>query len=334
MIAVIIFTVVLFLSYSNGANDNFKGVATLYGSNTATYRFSLQWTSVFTFLGAALSVILATTLIKKFSGKGLIAEDIINTHRFVIAVALAAAATVLLASRIGMPVSTTHALIGSLVGAGLIAVGMQLHFQQLGKSFLLPLLLSPLIAALFSFLFYSFLHRIRLQTGIEKEICFCKPVTVVQTLNPQMQLLAAAPVVMADGEMCKEKYSGKLIGIPLQSFVRNAHFFSAATVCFARGLNDAPKIAGLLLLLHLGDMRLALLAIAIAMVVGGLLHSKKIAETMSKKITPLNEGQAFSANFITGGMVVAASFFWIACFHYTCKCRFNFWNRFENRENK
>ena len=48
-------------SYSNGANDNFKGVATLYGSNTATYRFSLQWTSVFTFLGAALSCLLYTS---------------------------------------------------------------------------------------------------------------------------------------------------------------------------------------------------------------------------------------------------------------------------------
>lgn len=308
MITIVIITVVLFLSYSNGANDNFKGVATLYGSNTASYRLSLLWTSVFTFLGAALSVILAAALIKKFSGKGLIAEEVISTHRFVVAVALAAATTVLSASRIGMPVSTTHALIGSLIGAGLIAIGTQIQFQQLGKAFLLPLLLSPVLSAVLSFLLYSALHLVRLRSGIQKEICVCKPVVAVQTINSGMHVIASSPVIIADGEKCKEEYAGKLIGIPLQPAVRAGHFFSAATVCFARGLNDAPKIAGLLLLLHLNDMRLALLSIAIAMIAGGLLHSKKIAETMSKKITPLNQGQAFSANFITGSMVVAASF--------------------------
>ncbi len=309
MTTILIILVVLFLAYSNGANDNFKGVATLYGSNTASYRLSLQWTSIFTFLGAMLSVILATTLIKKFSGKGLVAEDVISTYRFVIAVGLGAAATVSLASRFGMPVSTTHALIGSLVGAGFIAVGTHLQVQQVGKAFLLPLLLSPLAAAFCSYLLYSLFHNVRVQTGIKKEICFCKPVLVPQPIGSGMKVLASGPLIVADNGKCEEIYAGKIFGIRLQPSVKAAHFFSAAVVCFARGLNDAPKIAGLLLLLHLGDMRLSLLGIAVAMVIGGWLHSRKIAETMSKNITPLNQGQAFSANVITGGMVVAASVF-------------------------
>ncbi|MES2775849.1 MAG: inorganic phosphate transporter [Bacteroidota bacterium] len=309
MIAVILIAAVVFLSYANGANDNFKGVATLYGSNTASYRFSLLWTSVFTFLGASLSVILAATLIKNFSGKGLLPEDVINTNSFVIATAMAAASTVFVASKIGMPVSTTHALIGGLVGAGLLAAGSQVHFDKLGKAFMMPLLLSPLVAGLLSFLLYSVLHRIRVRKEISKELCVCyaKPLAPIANLNTIA--IVSSPLIIAESQSCEAIYAGKIIGIPIQATVKNAHFLSAAVVCFSRGLNDAPKIAGLLLLLHMSDMRLALLGIAVAMIIGGLLHSKKIAGTMSKNITSLNHGQAFSANFITGCLVLAASFF-------------------------
>ncbi len=38
----------LFVAYANGANDNFKGVATLYGSGTVSYRTALGWATVTT----------------------------------------------------------------------------------------------------------------------------------------------------------------------------------------------------------------------------------------------------------------------------------------------
>ena len=43
---------VAFLAYSNGANDNFKGVASLYGSGTVTYRVALAWATAATFAGS------------------------------------------------------------------------------------------------------------------------------------------------------------------------------------------------------------------------------------------------------------------------------------------
>jgi PiT family inorganic phosphate transporter len=43
---------VLFLAYANGANDNFKGVATLLGSRTAGYRKALSWATVTTLAGS------------------------------------------------------------------------------------------------------------------------------------------------------------------------------------------------------------------------------------------------------------------------------------------
>ena len=112
---------VLFLAYSNGANDNFKGVATLFGSGTCTYRLALIWATVTTLAGSLLALVLAAGLVDAFKGKGLVPDDVTQQPAFVLAVALGAALTVFLATITGLPVSTTHALTGGLVGAGLVA---------------------------------------------------------------------------------------------------------------------------------------------------------------------------------------------------------------------
>ncbi|MCA9195831.1 MAG: inorganic phosphate transporter, partial [Planctomycetales bacterium] len=115
MIATILLAV-LCLAYANGANDNFKGVATLFGSGTTDYRRALAWGTVTTLLGSLTAVLLANTLLKSFSGRGLVDADLAATVDYGAAVALGAGLTVLLATRIGMPISTTHSLVGTLVG--------------------------------------------------------------------------------------------------------------------------------------------------------------------------------------------------------------------------
>src|SRR5919106_2975270 len=106
----------LSLAYANGANDNFKGVATLFGSGTTDYRRALAWATATTFLGSLAAVLLAGKLLKNFSGKGLVDDSLMTNADYTAAVALGAALTVLLATRLGMPISTTHSLVGSLVG--------------------------------------------------------------------------------------------------------------------------------------------------------------------------------------------------------------------------
>jgi PiT family inorganic phosphate transporter len=56
------------------------------------------------------------------------------------------------------------------------------------------------------------------------------------------------------------------------------------------------------------------------MITGGLVHSKRIAVTMSKKLTEMNPGQAFTANFITGIIVFGASKFGmpVSTTHVSC----------------
>jgi inorganic phosphate transporter, PiT family len=91
-------------------------------------------------------VFLAQELLKTFSGRGLVPEALTASPAFVVAVALGTGLTVVLATRLGLPISTTHGLTGALVGAGFVAVGGQVNLAGLGKAFLLPLLLSPLLA--------------------------------------------------------------------------------------------------------------------------------------------------------------------------------------------
>jgi inorganic phosphate transporter, PiT family len=69
-------------------------------------------------------------------------------------VAIGAGLTVLLATLTGFPISTTHSLIGGLIGAGLTAVGDQVNFGALASGFLAPLLFSPLMVVVLSAVAY------------------------------------------------------------------------------------------------------------------------------------------------------------------------------------
>ena len=105
----------------------------------------------------------------------------------------------------------------------------------------------------------------------------------------------------------EETYSITFFGIPLQRIINGLHYVSSGIVSFARGLNDTPKIVGLLLIIKALDIQWGMIAIAITMALGGLINAKKVGVTMSKKITPMNSGQGFTANTITGILVTTAS---------------------------
>src|SRR4051794_36474245 len=135
MVPIALFLATCFHAYSNGAIDNFKGVASLYGSKTCGYRTAITWATLATFAGSITSIFLAQSLLKKFSGKGLVPDAIVGSPQFLLAVVLGAAITVILATRLGFPISTTHGLMGAIVGSGLVAVGKGVNFASLGKGF-------------------------------------------------------------------------------------------------------------------------------------------------------------------------------------------------------
>ncbi len=263
MLLISLFLATLFLAYSNGANDNFQGVATLFGSRTTSYQTAILWATFTTLAGAVAATFLASTLVKNFSGKGLVPDAIANAPEFHIAVAIAAGLTVLIAALMGFPISTTHSLTGAIIGAGLVAIGLKVNFSALGTSFILPLLLSPIIA-------------IPLGAGIYSLSAY---------INSKFKL----PVN--------------------RKMINTYHFISAGIISFARGLNDTPKIVSLILIIEYFSIQGGMITIAIAMALGGLLNSQKVAVTMSTKITSMNHSQGLSANIVTGVLVIAASWF-------------------------
>ncbi|WP_175454194.1 inorganic phosphate transporter [Algoriphagus alkaliphilus] len=125
-------------SYSHGSNANFKGFATLYGSRKLSYKMAIIWATITTFLGSLAAIILAVSLVKSFSGRGLVPDSIVSDPIFAVSVAMGAALTVILATKIGMPVSSTHAMVGAWgESAWPFQVGMWLFPNWLLSSFFL-----------------------------------------------------------------------------------------------------------------------------------------------------------------------------------------------------
>src|SRR5258708_16484407 len=88
-------------------------------------------------------MVLAQSLLTKFSGKGIVPDQIVGSEFFLLAVSLGAGLTVLVATLKGFPVSTTHALTGAIVGGGLVAVGTGVDGLSVGTGVPPPPPLSP-----------------------------------------------------------------------------------------------------------------------------------------------------------------------------------------------
>lgn len=247
-----------FVAFTNGANANFKGVASLYASGTATLRTAGLWGTAATFAGSVAALFLARGLLDSFGGRGLVPDDLIASPRFVAAVALGGAFTSFFATRLGFPVSTTHALVGALVGAGLVGAG-EVRFNVLGWQFLYPLFFSPFVASAAGAAVYLLLRACRLAP------------------DRRTPLLDAL------------------------------HFLTAGAASFARGLNDTPKMAALMLAVPGVGVSGAFLLVAALIALGGLLDIRRVAETLGKKITDMNPGQGFAASLVTAGLVTTAS---------------------------
>lgn len=295
------------LAYANGANDNFKGVATLFGSGISDYKKALNWGTAMTFAGSVAAVWLAASLVATFSGKQIVSPDTLALPGFATAVVMAAAATVLIATRIGAPISTTHALVGALLGTGFAAPESAINWSKVSASIFLPLAIGPLLAIASAMLLYSLLTRLRSVLGITRETCVCVGNEWVPQANGTA--LGKISVVVENQQVCQERYSGAMFGISAQTLLDRLHYLSAGLVSFARGVNDTPKIVALMLLAAplTGQGMGAFVGVGVVIALGGLLGAQRVAQTLSKKITAMNPGQGLTANLITSVLVMSAS---------------------------
>jgi inorganic phosphate transporter, PiT family len=309
---ILIVSAMLFVAYANGANDNFKGVATLFGSGTTDYRKALWWATITTLAGSVTALFLAAELISLFQGKGFLPPFLTQSQPFLTAVILGAALTVFLAAKMGIPISTTHSLTGALFGGGFVAAGLQLGFHTLLTSFFLPLVVSPLLAMMLATFGYPLSSRVLRTVGFSRESCVCiGSAAVPEAVTPEgvvmSQSVISLRVIADDQAVCAQPGFGTWFGWNGQKMLDAGHFLSAGAVSFARGLNDTPKIVALGLVAGTFDATWSFILAAAAIAIGGLISAGKMAETLSKRITGMDPDQGFLANLVTSFLVVFAS---------------------------
>ncbi len=293
----------LFVGFSNGANDNFKGFATVWGSDTLTYRRALILATVATLLGSLMSLSLSQSLIQQFSGKGLVPDRVAANPTFIVSVAMAAASTVLVATRMGLPISTTHALIGGLVGAGWATGSGIVYFGQLTHAFVLPLLVSPIVAGVIGFAAYRLLRLRKNEND-----CACIAASSSEaTVSGAAVLRIAPPRLVVDTNAHCDRLAEPLVRVPISHALDRFHLLSAASICFARAVNDTPKLAALLVAARLSDGKASIVVIAAVMAAGGLLYARRVAQTMSQRMVKMDHVQGLAANVITATLVIFAS---------------------------
>ena len=301
------------LAFANGANDVSKAIATLVGSGVTNYRSAIVWGTVWTVAGAALAAFVAGSMINTFA-HGLLQAGTTIEPAVTVAVSTGAMAWILFAARTGLPISTTHALIGAIVGTGLIAfAGEGLIWSAIGKKIALPLLVSPFLALTVSLLVHP---AVRALARKWEGACLCvmpasRALVSIDARGSTRTLLQAtsfgSPVMAVPSQCDRVGLQGLVVGLD------TIHWISSGLASFARGTNDAPKIVAMLLLgsatttwPSLSSQVAAFGGVAIAMGLGSYLGGRRVTEVLAEKVTRMDHSEGLSANLTTSGLVLAS----------------------------
>lgn len=312
-ISLLALVLVFALAFANGANDVSKAIATLVGSGVTDYRSAIAWGTVWTVVGAVLATFVASGMIKTFS-HGLVQAGTIIEPAVTLAVLTGAIAWVLFASRTGLPVSTTHALTGAIVGTGFVAfAGEGLIWSAIGKKIALPLLLSPFLAFALSLLIHP---AVRALARKWEGACLCvmpasRALVAIDPRGGTRTLFQTAhfgqPVIAVPAQCDRAGLQGLVVGLD------TIHWISSGLASFARGTNDAPKIVAMLLLgsataawPSVSSQLAAFGGVAIAMGLGSYFGGLGVTEVLAEKVTKMNHAEGLSANLTTSSLVLVS----------------------------
>jgi inorganic phosphate transporter, PiT family len=306
-----LFALVLALAFANGTNDVSKAIATLVGSGITNYQTAIVWGTVWTVFGACVSGVVASAMVKTFSS-GLIAPGTATPPTLALAVLTGAMIWVLVASHTSLPVSTTHALMGAIVGAGLAAfAGDELIWSAIGKKIALPLLLSPPLALTMSVLLHP---ALRVAAARWEGSCLCllptsRALVAIDAKGMTRTLFQTGETVVAVPSQC-DRAGLRGITIGLDSI----HWISSGLAAFARGVNDAPKIAAIVLLgSTLASWPSAqfqistFVGVALAMGLGSYLGGLRVTKVLAEKVTTMDHAEGLSANLTTSTLVLVSA---------------------------
>ncbi|MEZ0448784.1 inorganic phosphate transporter [Cellulomonas sp. ICMP 17802] len=148
-LVIIVVAFALGFDYTNGFHDAANAIATSVSTRALTPRAALIMAAVFNLLGALLGTQVATTIAEDIISIG----DVSSQEALVIVLSglIGAITWNLITWRLGLPSSSTHALIGGLTGVG-IASGVTVHWDAILDKVVIPMVLSPFVGFLLAFL--------------------------------------------------------------------------------------------------------------------------------------------------------------------------------------
>ncbi len=338
----------IFMAWGIGANDVANAMATSVGSKALTIKQAILVAAIFEFLGAVLAGGEVTSTIRK----GIVETDLLagNPETLVygmLAALLSAGTWLFIASKNGWPVSTTHSIVGAIVGFA--AVGVGVDAVQWGKvaTIVMSWVASPLTAGFIAYLIYQSVQRLILTQD--------DPLAMAKKYVPVYMFFAAFTITLVT-ILKGLKHVGLTIDLA-QSYMlataiavaiaivgsiaiqrikpdpkaeKSQHFYTVervfgvlmvVTACgmaFAHGSNDVANaigpLAAVVSIAQTGEIaaRSALPIWVLALGGGGIViglatYGRHVIATVGKKITQLTPSRGFAAELAAATTIVIAS---------------------------
>ncbi len=338
----------VFMAWGIGANDVANAMATSVGSRVLTIRQAILVAAVFEFLGAVLAGGEVTSTIRS----GIVDADLFAESPELIvygmlASLLAAGTWLLVASRKGWPVSTTHSIVGAIVGFAAVGLGFSaVHWGQVG-TIVLSWVVSPLTAGIIAYLIYTSVQVLILRHA--------DPLARAKRYVPGYIFLAAFTITLVtilkglkhvglDLRLSESYFLAFVVAIAIAAVGRVAiarikpdrklekkqHFYTvervfgvlmivtACSMAFAHGSNDVANAIGpLAAVIAVAKTGLVnsqapvppwvLVLGGIGIVVGLATFGRHVIATVGEKITQLTPSRGFAAELAAATTIVIAS---------------------------
>lgn len=253
---VIVVAVALFFDFTNGFHDTANAIATIVSTKAVSPKVAVIGAAVLNFLGAFVSLHVAATI-----ATGIVNPDAI-TLSTVLAGLVGAIVWNLITWRMSIPTSSSHALIGGVIGAAIFASGIDfIQWDGIQAKVLVPSLISPFMgmagAAILLFIILRIVGRYRKDT--------------VSRVFKRLQLLSGGFVAFTHGTNDAQKTMGIIV--------------LALIAAYPEQGSDVPLWV--------------IVSSASAMALGTYLGGWRIIRTLGEKITKLTPQQGFAAETST-----------------------------------
>ncbi|RDI92768.1 sodium/phosphate symporter [Thermosipho africanus Ob7] len=325
------------MAFAIGANDVANSMATAVGAKAITPKQAVLIASILEFLGA----ILFGAHVTKTIAKGIVDLNMISDPNNILIGAFSAliASTIwiLLATFWGMPVSTTHSIVGGMIGFGLAAGGLQIVNWMTLLKIVITWITSPLIGGamafvIFKFISFSILHRkhpakaAKYVAPILLGIAFytIAVLFVVKTMKKDILLGNYAGIIIgfivfliSFLYLRKAKVGDNEYDI-VEKIFKKAQVVTSCYVSFSHGANDVANAVGPLALMYIiittGSVKGAIEIPKYILALGGIgisfgvaILGYRVMKTVGQDITELNNTRGFSIDFSTATTVLIAS---------------------------